>query len=266
MPISSPPLRRRLPVVVLALLALPAAPAWSATLNAEYSLRVSGIPIGSARLAVTSEQDRYTIKASGEAKGLARIFSDGEAAGQASGQRSGGHVTPARYSHEWTEDGEKEEVDLGFQDNRVASVAIAPEPKRKRKVVPLTEEHKAGVLDPLSAAIFPVEHEGPEVCDRTLPLFDGHTRFDLHLAFSRVETVKGPEGSYSGPAYVCSVRYRAVAGHRPGRKSVTYMEANKDIEVWMAPVATSGLMAPVELRVRTRAGMLVMQARKFAAN
>lgn len=257
----------RLAAVALALFALPAASAWSATLNAEYSVRVSGIPVGSARLSVTSEEDRYTVEGSGRVKGLARIFSDGNAKGQASGQKSADHVIPARYSHQWTEDGEKEEVDLGFQGNRVASVAIAPEPKRKRKVVPLTDEHKAGVLDPLSAVVFPVDDpsNGEAVCGRTLPLFDGQTRFDLNLAFSRVETIKGAKGSYSGPAYVCSVRYRAVAGHRPNRDSVKYMEANKDIEVWMAPVAGSGLMAPVEVRLRTKAGMLVMRAQKFAA-
>lgn len=245
-------------------LATLAAPVQAESLHAEYDIRLRGIPVGTSQLSVTAQDGKYSVSTSGRIKGLLRIFSDWEASGEASGALKGGAIAPARYSLEWTEDDDTEAVRLAFADARVTEVSVVPPPRRRKNLVPIERKHKAGVLDPLSAMIFPAAAEdGPAVCNRTLPLFDGTQRFDLALTFDRVETVEGRGDSYSGPAYVCAVRYRPVAGHRPNRSSVRFMADNEDMEVWMARIGGTGLFAPVMTRLRVKAGMLVIEARRF---
>ena len=256
---------RALPLAAVLLAAVLATGARATTLQAEYSVSVRGIPVGKATLAIDAGADRYRIKASGRLKGLFRIFSDSKASGEASGSRAGEAIVPARYEHRWTEDDDKEVVSLHFAGRELTEVSVTPPPKPRKSTVPVTGDHKADVLDPLSAMVFPADpNDGSSVCNRNLPLFDGTQRFDLNLTYSRTEQVDGGKESYSGPAHVCAVRYNPVAGHRPGRSSVKFMQDNRDIEVWMAPVGGTGLMAPMTMRVRTKAGMLVLEAQRFS--
>ena len=95
---------------------------------------------------------------------------------------------------------------------------------------------------------------------------EGRTRFDLLLAYAGTETVSGGEKSYSGPVIVCSMRYRAVAGHKNDKEDIAALEAERDMRVWMAPVGDSGVMIPVKLHIRTKKVPLTLTADRFAIN
>jgi len=62
-------------------------------------------------------------------------------------------------------------------------------------LVPLTEAHRTGVIDPITALVIRVPGSGdpavPEACERTLAIFDGQTRYDLKPGFKRPENVSG---------------------------------------------------------------------------
>src|SRR5687768_5292100 len=207
-----------------------------ASLQIEYSVSLRGLPIGSARLEADVEGDRYTIDFSGRVKGLVRLFSDGEASASAAGAAADGKLQPAQYSQYWIEDDDDETIRVAFSGATATEISVEPPVKRPERYVPVTEAHRTDVLDPASAFVWPApDGATPELCDRTLPVFDGRRRFDLALSFSRTESFEGRDGSYSGPAMVCAVRYRPIAGHRPNRKSVREMAENDDIEIWMAP-------------------------------
>jgi hypothetical protein len=51
----------------------------------------------------------------------------------------------------------------------------------------------------------------PQACQRTLSIFDGRMRYDLRLAFKRIETVKSQD-RYQGPAVVCAFISRPLPG------------------------------------------------------
>ena len=115
----------------------------------------------------------------------------------------------------------------------------------------------------------------PASCDRKLPVFDGRQRYDVTLRYDRMETAKPDrsenadpkaEAGYEGQLVVCKASYRAIAGHRPGRDSVTFMENNKDMEIWLAPVAGSRVLMPWKIAVRTEMGMAVITATSFVVN
>ena len=78
-------------------------------------------------------------------------------------------------------------------------------------------------------------------------MFDGQKRYDLKLAFRRMDKAKADKG-YQGPALVCAVTLQPIAGHRPASSTVTFLAGGRDIELWLAPVAgtrmTESLMTP----------------------
>ncbi len=261
-------LARRLPLALafaaLPFLSLPDA-GHAASLRGEYSLSLRGIPIGSARLKAEVAEGHYTIEFAGRVKGLVRLFTDGEASVRAEGAEADGALRPAEYSQYWTEEDDEETIRVAFSGREVSDIAVEPPVKRPERYVPVEAEHKADVLDPASAFVWPApDGATAEICDRTLPLFDGRRRYDLALSYSRTEEFEGRSGSYSGPAVVCAVRYRPIAGHRENRKTVRELAANEDMEVWMAPVG-DGMVAPVRVRVGTKYGRVVLNAQEFEA-
>jgi hypothetical protein len=132
--------------------------------------------------------------------------------------------------------------------------------------IPVTEAHRRGILDPASAVIMAVSGNGevltPPACERTISVFDGHQRFNLALSFKRMDRVRAETG-YAGPALVCSITYQPIAGHRPGRFAVRYLQEQRDMEIWLAPIAGTRALAPFRISVPTSLGTVVIEAKRF---
>jgi len=147
----------------------------------------------------------------------------------------------------------------------VAVPPLEPSPER----VPLTEAHRKGVVDPMSAVLMPVAGKGelvtPEACKRKLAIFDGRTRVDIDLVYKRMDHVKADKG-YQGPVVVCQVLYRPIAGHRPERSAIKYLVEQRDMEVWLAPIDGTRVLVPFRFSLPTPFGMGVLQANYFVAN
>ena len=80
----------------------------------------------------------------------------------------------------------------------------------------MIETNRQGVVDPLAAMLFTAVNEqlSKDACRRTLPIFDGQQRYDLKLAFKRMDKAAAEKG-YAGPVVVCSLRYEPY--RRPQR-------------------------------------------------
>ena len=68
---------------------------------------------------------------------------------------------------------------------------------------------------------------------------------------------------YQGPVAVCSVSYRPISGHRPGRAAIKYLMAAHDIEMWLAPIAGTRILVPFRISVPTFIGRANLQATQF---
>ena len=113
--------------------------------------------------------------------------------------------------------------------------------------MPLQDVHRRGVLDPMTAAIIRVPGNGdtfvPQACNRKLAIFDGRMRYDLQLAFKRLDRVKSEKG-YQGTTVVCAVSFAPIAGHIPDRPVIKYLADLRETELWLAPIAGTRLMVP----------------------
>jgi Protein of unknown function (DUF3108) len=89
-------------------------------------------------------------------------------------------------------------------------------PLRGRRQRPRCRSATEQPVDPLTAVLFfdccHRRNVVPRACRRTLPIFDGHQRYDLKLAFKHMDKVTAEKG-YAGPVVVCSVSYEPIAGH-----------------------------------------------------
>jgi Protein of unknown function (DUF3108) len=101
-----------------------------------------------------------------------------------------------------------------------------------------------------------------EACHAKLPIFDGRQRFDLTLSFKRMDVVESEKG-YRGPAVVCSASYVPIAGHRPGRFAIRYLQETREIEIWLAPIAGTRVLIPYRVSIPTLFGNAILQATQF---
>src|SRR5262249_13956089 len=210
---SGPPLA----LVLLGAIAASLAPrlAHAQRLEARYAVSMTGIPVGKSAWSVDLGTDAYTISASGGAAGVLSILMGGEGAVEASGKVRNDRLVPVSFTSTGIEDGEMVELKMTLDDGVATSVVFnGPPPSSDR--VPLTDVHRRGVVDPLTALLLDNAGAGSApaatTCDRPLNVFDGRRRYDLLLSFNRIDQIA--EKAYAGPLLVCNVVLRPIAGHR----------------------------------------------------
>jgi hypothetical protein len=232
------------------------------TFSATYSISIAGIPIGKAAAESRFNGSRYTLTINGFTSGVSRLVSDATANLASNGSIYGSRVLPASYRLDTVDGGHVSSIEIRMNGGTVTNVTAVPEMRESPDRVPLNGKDKQNVVDPLSALILPAPGVGKmtaeEACDRTVRIFDGWQRFDVRLSFKRQREIKGPDGAYSGPVYVCGARFIPVAGHVP--KRVKSLANNKSIEIWLAPVSDMSLLVPYSIQLNIPIGTLVVRA------
>jgi hypothetical protein len=235
-------------------------------LEARYRMSVAGIAIGRSEISLVVVGGGYAAAASGRASGLLRVLVTGEGTVSARGALVDGRPMPASFTSRTVGDDETAAVTMTLEGGDVTALAAetsAPGADR----VPVSAEQRKGVVDPLTALMIPVGGTGDVIaasaCERNLPIFDGRRRYDLALSFRRIDKVKADKG-YAGPAVVCAVAFKAIAGHRPDSALVKYLAGGRDIALTLAPIAGTRLLAPFRLTIANMLGDIVVEASEFA--
>ena len=238
------------------------------TLDAQYSVTLGGLQFGKGTWRIDVQNDQFTAVVSGATTGLLQLFARGKGTSAVRGTVSNGQLQGVTYVSSIETDKKYDEVRMIMTGNAVkdsqAEPPSAPNPTR----VPITDAHRRGVSDPITAALIRVPGSGdvfsPEVCQRKLAIFDGRMRYDLRFAYKRLEKVRSEQG-YQGTVVVCAVYFVPLAGHVPERAAIKYMTELRDTEVALAPVAGTRLMVPYRASLPTPFGMGVLQATQFTS-
>ena len=237
-------------------------------LDASYVVTLSGLPIGRGVWAIDVQDDQFGASASGATSGLLRVFASGQGSSVVRGVMSGGQPSPSSYASSIVTDKHTDDVRIQFSGGSVREYSADPPTLPSPDRVPLTDAHRKGVLDPLTATLIRVAGSGdtlvPEACQRTIPVFDGRMRYDLQLAFKRLERVRSEKG-YQGTVVVCSIYFMPIAGHVPERSAIKYLVEQRDMEIWLAPIAGTRLMVPYRASIPTPIGLGVLQALQFVS-
>jgi Protein of unknown function (DUF3108) len=235
-------------------------------LDASYTISFAHIRVGDITATVVVGDSEYAISARGRAGGVMTVLVDGEASFTTRGTIKDDHPVPTTFTSKIVSNAETSDVTMVLDEGSVKELAAAPLPGRDR--VPVAEANRQRIVDPLTAMLFSAAAAGEgiskEVCRRTLPVFDGNHRYDLKLAFKRMDKVTAEKG-YAGPVVVCSVGYEPIAGHRPSTPLVKYLSEGREIEIVLAPVAGTRLLAPFRVSVVSMLANLVIDANRFEA-
>ncbi len=223
------------------------------SLQARYKLLYNGIGVGHLHLDSSVEGRNYTL--SGSSK-VSVMFGAMTWSGSSSvtGTIDGAGLAPQSYAFDWRHNKKVGAIKLGFRKQTATEVAVAPPPGPHPDLVPLTEAHKAGVIDPVSAVLALAKPDGRPPCDRRVAIFDGKQRYDIVLTPKR--TTQLPSAASGGPAEtaaVCRAMYEPIAGHRANDSTKTYT-SNRDVEVVMRRIPGSAMHVPHSVTVPTAWG------------
>ena len=252
---------------------LPLALAWSAVpaaaqgkLEAQYEASLAGIPVGKGAWNIEIGDDVFAAAASGGTAGLLKSFTGGSGTGASQGRVVGGALAATSYQASTTTSKKTEQIRITLDKGNVKDFAILPEPPVDPDRIVVTDAHRRGVFDPMTASLLRVPGTGdpvsPEACHSSAAVFDGRMRYDLKLDFKRIETVKAEKG-YRGPVVVCALYFVPIAGYIPDRPVIKYLAAQRNIEIALAPVAGTRILVPFWLKIPTPLGPAMLEATSF---
>lgn len=235
-------------------------------LEARYDVTLAGILVGTGAWAVDILDNQYSAAASGGATGLLKALAHGTGTGSSQGRIANGALIPASYTATISSSKKSETIRMSLAGGNVKGFVIEPSPPVDPKRIPVTDAHKRGVSDPMSATLLPVPGTadllGRDACHSSTGIFDGRMRYDLRLEFKRMDTVKSEKG-YQGPVVVCAIYFSPIAGYVPDRYAIKYLAAQRNMEVWLAPIAGTRVLVPYRLTIPTPLGTGKLEATEF---
>jgi hypothetical protein len=250
----------------LMLLATPHPASAQGRLDAQYVATLSGIPIGRGAWTIEIGDDQYSASVSGGTSGLLKAISDGSGTGVSQGRVVNGALVPTNYSGSTTTSRKSEAIHIVMSNGNVKEFGIDPVPPVDPDRIPVTEAHRRGVFDPMTASLVRVPGNGdplgPDACHSSVAVFDGRMRYDMKLDFKRMEMVRAERG-YRGPVAVCALYFSPVAGYIPDRPVIKYLTAQRSIEIALAPLAGTRILAPFWLKIPTPLGPAMLEATQF---
>ena len=263
---------KRLSLLVVACMAVPgllaqAVPASAqGRLDAKYEVSLGGIPIGKGNWAVEIADDQYGATVSGATTGLMKAVGGGQGTGAAQGRIVSGQFVPSNYVSSIIYGSKNETIRIQMAAGNIKASSIEPEPPENPDRVPVADGHRRGVIDPMTGSLLRVggtdDPLSPEACRSTAAVFDGRMRYDLRLDYKRIENVKAGKG-YRGPVVVCGVYFTPISGYVPDRVAIKYLIAQRNMEIWFAPIAGTRVLAPFKVIIPTPLGTGVVEATEF---
>jgi hypothetical protein len=235
-------------------------------LEARYEASLAGIPVGKGSWSIDVSDDQYTAAASGGTSGLLKAFAGGSGTGASQGRVVAGALVPSSYTATTNSSKKSETIRMVVTSGYIKEFSIDPEPPVDPDRLPITDAHRRGVMDPMTGALLRAPGTGevmaPDSCRTSTAIFDGRMRYDLKLDYKRMETVKAEKG-YHGPVLVCAVYFAPIAGYIPDRAAIKYLAAQRNIEVWLAPIAGTRVLVPFRMTVPTPLGTAMLEATDF---
>jgi hypothetical protein len=235
-------------------------------LEAKYDVSLGGITIGKGNWIVTIGDDSYSAVVTGGTSGIMKAIGNGNGNATAQGRVIAGQLTPVSYLTSINYGTKNETIRIALTNGNIKDSSIEPPQPVTPDRIAITEAHRRGVSDPLTGSLLRVpgngDPVGPDACRKTTGIFDGRMRYDLRLEYKRMEMVKFAKG-YQGPAVVCGVYFTPLAGYIPSRYAIKYLTEQRDMEIALAPIAGTRVLAPIRVKIPTPIGTGLIEATEF---
>jgi hypothetical protein len=215
-----------------------------------YDIYLGPLSVGTARLSVENNGSNYTLRLNGK---YGFLTNSGSIAVSAKGALKGGKAVASAYNST-VKGNETSVTKIAYAAGTATDVTRTPAPKKSnlKNRIPVTDEQKAGVPDPLGALLAQASRAATgDPCKGTLSVFTGQDRLDLRLSDA---------GEKNGDV-LCRVKYIPISGHKEGDKGVQRLQS-ADIKVAFPAESSGDLRFPTYVSVPIRFGTLIVQQRK----
>ncbi|MGE5157402.1 MAG: DUF3108 domain-containing protein [Gemmatimonas sp.] len=237
-----------------------------ARLDAQYEATLAGIPIGRGSWTIQVGDDQYAASAFGGTTGLLKAIANASGTGAVQGRLVNGALIGTNYTASTTTSHKTEAIHIVLNNGNVKEYGIDPTPPVDADRIPVTDAHRKGVLDPMTASLLRVpgtaDPLSAEACRSSAAVFDGRMRYELSLAYKRMDTVKAQKG-YHGPVVVCAIYFKPIAGYIPDRPVIKYLSTARNMEIAFAPLPGTRLLIPFRIVLPTPFGTGMLEATQF---
>ncbi len=248
---------RILKTVAATFLFLAASTAARAVTTIDYVVYVGGAKIGTMTLIADVEPARYQLETTINTEEVAGATEDATLTLFAAGAQEGMVLQPQIFTSDYvTAAGQSSQLQITFNETGPASVLALPPPAKKPDT--LSDFHKKGAVDPVSALLALTVMSGTDPCTKPVPVFDGWRRFDITIAYMGETTIEATDG-YAGPAHKCEGRLTPVAGYS-AEAMIKLREEAQSVEIWLAPLKSAGFLVPVRIIAPTPYGGAVIRS------
>jgi uncharacterized protein DUF3108 len=229
-------------------------------ITAVYRVDLGNFNLGQYKLTTTFRGDEYQMRGEGRFTILQGLIYEWRGVSASTGRVTSEGPTPAMYALNYSNGGNKTgQLRMTFDDQGVTGVSMSPGKQVNPRTIPVTQDQLEGVLDPMSGAFLSAHSENPNgdlnVCNQTLPVFDGLQRFDLVITPKRAVNVqRATPGGYQGPAVICAVKFIPISGYQPDNPGIKLMSQSNEIEVWLIPVRNTKMYVPYRIVLPTPVG------------
>lgn len=148
-------------------------------ITARYDFFVGGFRIAEVVMTATSNDAGYAAASNAVTRGVLEVLLRGRSSSQATGARGVfGQFVPNGFSARYSTRTGEQAVRIGYERASPSTVVFEPQAEDSEKHAGV--EHRIGTLDPLSAAVAAlIPALKADLCNRTIPVFDGKRRFDI---------------------------------------------------------------------------------------
>lgn len=241
--------------LAMAMLASPLQAKEPAELTAHYEFFVGGFRIAEVALSAATNEGGYIARSNVVTRGVLEVLLRGRSASQATGKRGAfGQLVPTGFSSRYSSRTGEQMLQISYDGVSPANVVFEPEATDSKDHA--RPKDRAGTLDPLSAALAALmPTTATDLCNRTIPIFDGKRRFDI--LFLPPDPARfndsAPAPKWSKPLTRCLGVYERISGF--GKDSL----ANQryfPFDVWFED-SGNGIFRAVRLAGSTKLGFAI---------
>jgi hypothetical protein len=234
-------------------------PNWPSEFSATYNLSFGGFDVGTYEFNAHFNNGAYEAASKAQVSAFFGAFKwAGNFSGKGGLEPSG--LRPEAFEMSYKKKKKFVSVKIGFAGRVVSAVALVPNKPPSPDAIKLKPENLRNVFDPMSAMISVSDANPANACNRTIPVFDGKERYDLHFSFKAREplTERHPSGQPK-ELIVCRVKYVPIAGHKPKDFADPWIDYN-NIEFALRAVPKAGIYVPYRITIPSPVGSAVMTA------
>jgi hypothetical protein len=225
-------------------------------LEIDYSATFLGLTVGEGQVRSTLNGNKYSTITHAKASGIGSAFAGGSANVTARGEIGKSRLHGASYAYEAKGKEGLTTYKLELVKDTVKSSVFNPDRPPNGTIIPLTDEHKRNIFDPVAATTIIVPEGLPMLseagCGKTQQVFDGKLRYDMTLNFQGKEKID-IEG-YKGEVVKCRLQLNMIAGYRTD-KPIAKENEKVPVYVWLMPVNQSRLMVIYKVELNTKYGL-----------